>query len=135
MDSIEIVIGYSSGVVIIAMFIWIVVMLHVAYTKMDFILDHLKNCSAITVRTPLRHGGPWGNLMLVGGISGIITFPGFYLKRGELSPEDLQAFPRVLKRKLIIMHWSALGLLATLVLLVLIGNSGLLYCSASLFCR
>jgi hypothetical protein len=113
--------------VIIAMFIWIVVMLHVAYTKMDFILDHLKNCTAIMVRAPLRHSGPLGNLMLVGGISGIITFPGFYLKRGELSPEDLEAFPRLLKRKLIIMHWSALGLFAALILLVLIGNSGLLY--------
>lgn len=127
MNSIETVVGYSSGAVLIAMSIWIVVMLDVAYTKMDFILEHLKNCTAIRARVPLRHGGPWGKLMLIGGISGIITFPGFYLKRGELSLDDLLAFPDVLKRKLIFMHWSALGLMAALTLLVLIGKSGLFY--------
>ncbi|WP_392888060.1 hypothetical protein ACF6ZU_25275 [Pseudomonas migulae] len=127
MNRIETVIGYSSGAVLIAMFIWIVVMLHAAYTKMDFILEHLKNSSAIRTRVPLRHSGPWGKLMLIGGISGIITFPGFYLKRGELSSDDLKFFPNPLKRKLIIMHWSALGLMAALTLLVLIGRSGLFY--------
>ncbi|CAI8845496.1 MULTISPECIES: hypothetical protein [Pseudomonas] len=127
MNRTEIVIGYSSGVVLIAMCIWIALMLHVAYTKMDFILEHLKNCKAIMARVPLRHGGAWGKLMLIGGISGIITFPGFYLKRGELSLDDLQAFPKLLKRKFIIMHWSALGLMAALILLVSIDSSGLFY--------
>lgn len=127
MNRIEMVIGYSSGAVLIAMCIWIALMLHVAYTKMDFILEHLKNCKAIMVRAPLRHGGPWGNLMLAGGIAGIITFPGFYLKMGELSLDELQAFPHLLKRKLIIMHWSALGLMTTLILLVLVDRFELLY--------
>lgn len=127
MNSVETVIAYSSGAVLIAMSVWIAVMLYVAYTKMDFILGHLKHCTAIRVRVPLRHGGPWGKLMLIGGISGIITFPGFYLKRGEMSLDDLQAFPSVLKRRLIFMHWSALGLMAALTLLVLFGKSGLFY--------
>lgn len=120
-------IGYLSGAVLMAIGIWIALMLHVAYTKMDFILEHLKNCKAIMALAPLRHGGPWGNLMLTGGIAGIITFHGFYLRRGELSIDDLQAFPPLLKRRLIIMHWSALGLMATLFSLVLIGRSGLFY--------
>lgn len=92
-------------------FLWIGVCLHLAYTKMDLILGHLKNCSAVMVRAPLQHAGPWGKLLLVGGISGIVTFPGFYLKRGELSAEDLANFPALLKRKLVVLQWSLIGLL------------------------
>ena len=95
----------------IGVVIWISICLHLAYTKMDLILDHLKNCSAIRARASLQYGGPWGKLLLIGGISGIITFPGFYLKRGELSPEDLASFPLLLKRKLVILQWSVIGLL------------------------
>lgn len=127
MNPIEQFIGYSCGLVIVCLYVWIGVTLHLAYTKLDLILEHLKNCTAINIRTPLRHGGPWGKLMLVGGISGIMTFPGFHLKRGELSLDDLQTFPHLLKRKLIILHWSVLGLLAALVLLVLIDSSGFIY--------
>lgn len=92
-------------------FLWIGGCLHLAYTKMDLMLEHLKNCSAIMTRAPLRHGGPWGKLLLVGGISGIVTFPTFYLKRGELSSEDLANFPASLKRKLAVLQWSVIGLL------------------------
>lgn len=96
-------------------FLWIGICLHLAYTKMDLILERLKNCSAIMVRAPLRHGGPWGKLLLVGGISGIVTFPSFYMKRGELSSEDLANFPMPLKRKLIALQWSVIGLLLVMI--------------------
>ncbi|MCF4994634.1 hypothetical protein GIW70_21565 [Pseudomonas syringae] len=96
-------------------FLSIGICLHLAYTKMDLMLDRLKNCSAIMVRTPLRHGGPWGKLLLVGGISGIVTFPNFYLKRGELSSEDLTNFPIALKRKLVTLQWSLIGLLLVMI--------------------
>lgn len=92
-------------------FLWIGACLHLAYTKMDLMLGHLKNCSAVMARAPLQHGGPWGKLLLVGGISGIVTFPGFYLKRGELSAKDLANFPTLLKRKLVVLQWSVIGLL------------------------
>ncbi|MCP1488718.1 hypothetical protein J3D48_005031 [Pseudomonas fluorescens] len=95
--------------------LWIGVCLHLAYTKMDLMLEHLKNCSAITARAPLRHGGPWGKLLLVGGISGIVTFPLFYLKRGELSSEDLANFPASLKRKLVMLQWSVISLLLVMI--------------------
>ncbi|HCS42179.1 MAG TPA: hypothetical protein DIW52_05045 [Pseudomonas sp.] len=123
----QLVVGYLCGIVITSMFIWVGVALHMAYTKMDMMLEHLKNCAAIMVRAPLRHGGPWGKLMLVGGISGIVTFPGFYLKRGELSLDDLQSLPSPIKRKLAILQWSVWGLLIAMALLVAIGESGLLY--------
>lgn len=91
--------------------VWITVALHMAYTKMDMMLEHLKNCTAIMVRAPLRHGGPWGKLMLVGGISGIVTFPNFHLRRGSLCLKDLEKFPATLKRKLAILQWTVWGLL------------------------
>lgn len=105
-----------------AAIVWITVALHMAYTKMDRILEHLKNCTAIMVRAPLRHGGPWGRLMLIGGISGIVTFPKFYLKRGELCPEDLEKFPANLKRKLAVLQWTLLGLLFVMRCLAAIAN-------------
>ncbi|MGR6740086.1 hypothetical protein [Pseudomonas chlororaphis] len=122
MSTPEIVFGYMGGVVILGILVWIGVALHMAYTKMDELLDHLKNCSAIMVRAPLRHGGPWGKLLLIGGISGIVTFPGFYLKRGELSTEDLNNFPAPFKRKLAVLQWSVIGLLGFAFLLWVIGK-------------
>ena len=95
--------------------LWIGLCLHLAYTKMDLMLEHLKNCSTIMTRAPLRHGGPWGKLLLVGGISGIVTFPQFYLKRGELSSEDLASFPAPLKRKLVMLQWSVISLLLVMI--------------------
>lgn len=91
-------------------FIWIGICLYLAYTKMDLILEHLQNSPAITIRAPLRHGGPWGKLLLIGGISGIVTFPGFHLKRNQLSTQDLANFPIELRRKLVYLHWGAIGL-------------------------
>ena len=95
--------------------LWIGVCLRLAYTKLDLMLEHLKNCSAVMARAPLRHGGPWGNLLLVGGISGIVTFPKFYLKRGELNSEDLANFPVPLKRKLEVLQWSVISLLLVMI--------------------
>jgi hypothetical protein len=85
--------------------------LHMAYTKTDEMLEYLKNCTAITARAPLRHGGPWGKLLLIGGIAGIVTLPNFYLKKGELSAEDLKGLPIHLKRKLAILYWGSCGAL------------------------
>ncbi|AZD09496.1 hypothetical protein C4K26_4102 [Pseudomonas chlororaphis] len=96
--------------------------LHMAYTKMDLMLDHLKNSAVLSPLTTLRHGGPWGKLLLIGGISGIVTFPGFYLKRGELSAEDLNNFPLPFKRKLAVLQWSVIGLLGFAALLWVIGK-------------
>lgn len=126
MNTAELVVGGLCGLVIVGGYIWIGVALHLAYTKIDVLLDHLKNCSAIMSRAPLRFGGPWGHLLLIGGISGIVTFPGFYLKRGELSSDDLRNLPEPLKRKLIALQYSVIGLLLAMALFVAIGKSGVL---------
>lgn len=103
-------------------FIWIGACLHLAYTQMDEILERLKHCSAVLRRTPLRYAGPWGKLLLIGGITGIITFPGIYLKHGGVSIDDLNNFPAPLKRKLAVLQWSAIVLLAVLILLFVFGK-------------
>ena len=102
------------------------VSLHMAYTQMELMLAHLKNSSAIQPHIPLKNGGPWGKLLLVGWIAGIVTFPGFYLKRGEVSIEELNAFPTALKRKLAIVKWSSIVLLSAMVILFIFRKSGLL---------
>lgn len=107
-------------------FVCVGVALHMAYTRMDLMLEHLKNCSAVMVQAPLRDGGPWGKLLLVGWIAGVVTFPGYYLKHGGVSIEDLNNFPVPLKKKLIALKWAAIVLLAALILLFVLRNSGIL---------
>lgn len=110
----------TVGVINLAgIFIWIFICLHMAYSKMDLILEHLKNCPAVTIRAPLRHGGVWGNLFLIGGISGLVTFPKYLIKKGLLDAEDLRSLPAPIVRKLAILQWSALVML--MIILVLAG--------------
>ncbi|AJO79754.1 hypothetical protein [Pseudomonas sp. MRSN 12121] len=99
--------------------------LHMAYTKMDLMLEHLKTSAVLSTLTTLRHGGPWGKLILVGSISGFVTFPSFYLKRGWVSAEDLQGFPAALKRKLVMLQWTALGLMVVMTGLAAVVKLGL----------
>lgn len=123
----ESLIGLLCGLVILGLLIFIGVNMHLAYTKLDVMLAHLKNCSAVTNRAPLKNAGPFGKFLLVGGISGIVTFPGIYLKHGGVDIEDLRNFPPCLKRKLSILQWTAWGLFTTLAALVAIGKSGLFF--------
>lgn len=123
MTATETLFGYLSGGIVLGIIAWIGFALHMAYTQMDLMLDHLTNCPAVMARAPCRNGGPWGKLLLVGGLSGIITFPNGLLKRGQLSAEDLRTFPALLKRKLAILQWSVIGLLSFAFLLWGIGKS------------
>ena len=105
-------------------FLWIGVCLHLGYTKMDHMLDHLRNRSLLHTLTPLKHSGPWGKLLLVGSISSVLAFPESYLKRGKISPDDLHKFPLALKRKLVILQWVGLTLLLTMVGLAAVTKLG-----------
>ena len=107
-------------------FFCIGISLHMAYTKMDFMLEHLKNCSIVKARSPLKYGGPWGRLMLIGWIAGLFTFPEYYLKRGEASAEDLNNFPVDLRKKLVMLKMASFVLMAALVVLFFLRESGLL---------
>jgi hypothetical protein len=87
-------------------FAFLGIALHLAYTKMDMMLDHLKNCPAVMIRAPFKNGGPGGRLFVLGAIMGLMTVPRLYLRDGGASAEDLKSFPADLKRKLIILHWA-----------------------------
>nr|WP_246218932.1 hypothetical protein [Pseudomonas izuensis] len=126
MSTSQLVIGYLCGFFIFSILVWIGVALHMAYNKMDMLLGLFQNSAGVKTLSPLKHGGPWGKLMLIGGISGLVTFPRSYLKNGQLNREDLQAIPPSLRRKLAVMQWNLLVLLTALTLLVFIGKSGLL---------
>lgn len=100
-----------GGVFILGMFVWMYLCLRLAYTRMDEILDLLKNCTAIMSRAPLRHGGALGKLLLIGGISGIVAFPGFHLKHGGVSIEDLNGLPTSLRKKFVFLQLSVIFLI------------------------
>lgn len=97
MTTAEFALGWLCVVVIVGMFVWIGIALHIAYTKMDLMLTHLKNCSAIMIRAPLRHGGPWGKLLLVGGISGDCYIPRFLPQKRRYKHRRFKQFPRRVK--------------------------------------
>lgn len=107
-DKVFLVIGliYFAGA-----FISIGIALHLAYTKMDLMLNHLKNCPVVMIRAPFRNGGPWGNMLLLGAIMGVMTTPRLYLRDGGACSDDLMNFPADLKRKLVILQWTGWGLL------------------------
>ena len=91
--------------------VWLGVALHIAYTKTDIMLIHLKNSPAVTIRAPFKSGGPWGKLFLLGGIMGAVTTPGIYLRDGGVNIEEIKSFPTHLKRKLVILQWASWVLL------------------------
>jgi hypothetical protein len=87
-------------------FIWIGIALRLAYTKMDLMLSHLKNCPAVMIRVFLINTGPWGRLHVFGLIMGLMVMPYFFLRDGGASTEDLKNFPEGLKRKLVVLQWA-----------------------------
>lgn len=118
MTTASFVVGYLCGLVLVCNIICIAFALHMAYTKTDLMLEHLKNCPAVKAQAPLKNGGPWGRVLLIGWIAGIVTFPRYYLKSGGVSINDLNGFPAPLKQKLAAIKWSAIMLIAALAFLV-----------------
>jgi hypothetical protein len=88
-------------------FAFLGIALHLAYTKMDMMLAHLKNCPAVMIRVFLIDTGPWGRLHVFGLIMGLMVMPHFFLRDGGASAEVLKNFPANLKRKLIVLQWAS----------------------------
>ncbi|OLF54490.1 hypothetical protein BTN82_10805 [Pseudomonas chlororaphis] len=93
------------------MLILICVCLRLAYTSVGEYLELLRNCQAVVRLTPLRQGWLWGRILLMDGITSIVSFPGVYLKHGGVSVEDLEGFPKPLKKKFLVLQWILRGLL------------------------
>lgn len=115
----EIFILFGGGGIFLGMFIWLGVMLHMAYTKKDILLEHFKNSS---ICAPMKHSGLMGRLRFIGGVSALVTFPRIHLKHGRASAEDLGNCPAPLKRKLVILQWAGIVLISLLILLWGIGK-------------
>lgn len=98
-------------------FVYLGVALYIAYTKMDMMLAHFKNSPFIMIRAPMKDGGPWGRLFVLGGIVSVIQTPGLYIPDGGACPEDIDKFPKKLKARLITLH--RVGCYFTLELLLL----------------
>jgi hypothetical protein len=107
-------------------FAFLGIALHLAYTKMDLMLDHLKNCPAVMIRAPFKNGGPGGRLFVLGAIMGLMTVPRLYLRDGGASAEDLKNFPVDLKRKLIVLHWAGGMFLLVMCGMVAVDEFGLI---------
>ena len=122
MSSVDFVVGCLCGAVIVCMFVWIVLALRIAFTQMDLMLGLLRNCSFIDSLAKFKQGGLWGKLLLVGSVSGVVTFPGLYIRRGIVDAEDIRRFPVQLKRRLVFLQWAGIVLVSLLFLLVLVSK-------------
>ena len=84
-------------------FICLGIGLYLAYTKINVMLGHLKNCPAVTIRAFLINAGPLGRLYVLAFIMGLMVIPGNCLRDGGASAEDLKNFPPDLRYKLAIL--------------------------------
>ncbi|MBD0682418.1 MULTISPECIES: hypothetical protein [Pseudomonas] len=126
MTTAELIVGGFCGVVLLGIYIWIGIALYLGYTKGEELSAYFKNSSSLITVDTHKHTGPFGKLQLIGGIASVVTFPRFFVKRGLVSAEDIERFPHPCRRKLIVLQWSVIGLLATLVFLVSLWESGVL---------
>jgi hypothetical protein len=115
--------GLFGGAIFLMIFIWIGFALYLAYTKMDVMLKHLKNSTAVMALSHYRHLGVWGNFNLIAGIAALVAFPGRHIKSGSLSAEDIDNLPAPIKRKLVIWRW---GILILCGLFLLFGGIGVI---------
>lgn len=106
------------------MFVAIFMCLYLGYVKIDYVLSYFKNSPAIISRVPLRHGGPWGRILLVGAISGFVVFPQFYIRNGGGSSEDLDKLPGSLRKMFVFIQWG--GIISLGLMFLLFGISKIL---------
>jgi hypothetical protein len=117
MSKTEMIFGSLGGVILLLIFVWLVVALHMAYTKMDVLFQHLKNSPAITVLAFWKHAGPWGRLRMIGNIAHYVASPREGIENGTISSEDIENLPAPIKRKLVFLRRSVVLLSVSLVLL------------------
>ncbi|MFJ2447742.1 hypothetical protein [Pseudomonas sp. NPDC087626] len=122
MNKAQMMFGALGGLILLLIFVWLVVALHMAYTKMDVLFGHLKNSPAITVLAFWRHAGPWGRLRMIGNIAHYVSSPRKGIENGSISAEDIASLPAAIKCKLVILWWSVTLLLGALLLVWCVGK-------------
>lgn len=100
--------------------IYLALSLYLIHTKMEFMLESLKNCRTIKQHKFLKKSGPWGKMVLLGTITGLMITPNIYLRNGDADLMDLKDFPRALRIKLIILQWFGTTILLIIFLSVVL---------------
>ena len=98
--------------------------IYLGYTKNTLFLKLFKNSRSL-IPPDAMISGPYAKLRLTASISLALTFPRFFMKRG-LSAHDLENFPPYLRRKLVALNRTMLGLSATMLILGALVTLGLL---------
>ena len=124
MSKFEILFGYLSGLLFLSLTIWFATALQMAYTKIDVILEHLKNSPEITSHSSFLEDGLRGRRKLISNICDYVTTPNKGIKNGTISAQDIENLPKPIKRKLIILRHS---------LVVLVLSLALLWCTGTLY--
>lgn len=122
MSPAELIFCLLGGTVLMLILIWMVFALYLAYTKMDVMLEHMKNSTAVMALVHYRRLGVWGRVNFIAAIAALVASPRRYIQDGRLSAEDLDGLPAPLKRKLVIWRWGVLILCGLLLLLGGIGK-------------
>lgn len=91
-------------------------LLYIAYTKMEIMLDCLKNCPAVMIRARFVHGGPRGRLFVLGGIYSVIKSPGLFLPDSGACAKDIENFPENLKNQLFFLYKTGNIIIGVLIL-------------------
>jgi hypothetical protein len=101
-------------------FIHIGISYYFAYSKMEVMLFHLRNCPAVTHRVPSLKLGASGRMYVFIAITAVLAMPRRLVRIGSASAEDIENFPLDLKRKIIMLYWSCFALALVMLILTLI---------------
>lgn len=121
MTTTTLVVGSLSCVVVVALFLCIGFALYLGYTQGERMCGYFKNSSSTITSVTRNSSGPYGKMQLVGGIAFVVAFPGFFLRHGIVSAEDIKKFPLSLKWKLVALQWGFMVVFISMGVLVSIG--------------
>jgi len=99
---------------------------HLGYTKGDFLSGYFQNSSSLITMPVRLNTGLIGKVRLIYSVSSVVTFPRFFLKHGFVTAEDINRFPSDLRRRLVALQWTLLGVITGMFLLGLVVMSGVL---------
>ncbi|TEA61190.1 hypothetical protein [Pseudomonas sp. CH235] len=80
------------------------IVLYIAKTKIELIMNSLQNSSIAGGLMMLWHGGVRGRIYMMGEIFSFLKRPAIYLYQGKLSAKDIKNFPPDFKRTLLTLY-------------------------------
>lgn len=114
--------GCVGALILLGMLFWLAFALYLAKTRAIEFTKYFPNSLLIKLSAPSKHDGITSQLRYIGALGSYITFPSGHIKRGEISATDLLQLPPRIRRLFKIMHYTALGLIASLILTYLVGK-------------